>query len=160
MKADSLHDDELQLTRQLGATGLRLTPQRQQVYDVLLQKRDHPTAEEVFMRAKRDMPEISHATVYNCLDALVKCGLARQVTVERGATRYCPNMTEHGHFHCSTCGTIYDVELPSELPCVIVPRGFKALRHDVTIHGLCAECARKENKINGPTRHAPHRSAP
>ena len=51
MKADSLHDDELHLTRQLGATGLRLTPQRQQVYDVLLQKRDHPTAEEVFMRA-------------------------------------------------------------------------------------------------------------
>ena len=143
MKARSQREDDQHLTEQLGATGLRLTRQRQQVYDVLLQKRDHPTAEEVFIRAKKAMPEISHATVYNCLDALVKSGLARQVTVERGATRFCPNMSEHGHFHCSGCGTIYDVDLPHELPCVAVPKGFRALRHDVTIHGVCADCARK-----------------
>ncbi|MDR3401988.1 MAG: transcriptional repressor, partial [Chthoniobacter sp.] len=102
-----------------------------------------PTAEEVFIRAKRALPEISHATVYNCLDALVKSGLARQVTVERGATRFCPNMAEHGHFHCSACGTIYDVELPPELPGVKLPPGFKMLRHEVILHGLCAGCARK-----------------
>ncbi|MGA2245150.1 MAG: transcriptional repressor [Verrucomicrobiota bacterium] len=144
MKAASQSEEERHLTRQLGATGLRLTPQRQQVYDVLLQKRDHPTAEEVFIRAKRAMPEISHATVYNSLDALVKSGLARQVTVERGATHYCPNMMEHGHFHCTACGTIYDVDLPPELPCAAVPRGFKPLRHEVTIHGLCAECAHQK----------------
>ena len=144
MKARSANSDERHLTEQLGATGLRLTPQRQQVYDVLLNKRDHPTAEEVFIRAKKQMPEISHATVYNCLDALVKCGLARQVTVERGATRFCPNMTDHGHFHCDECGTIYDVDLPHELPCVAVPRGFKPQSFDVTIHGICAECAKKK----------------
>ncbi len=144
MKANSQRPEDQHLTAQLGATGLRLTPQRQQVYDVLVQKRDHPTAEEVFIRAKRAMPEISHATVYNCLDALVKSGLARQVTVERGATRFCPNMTEHGHFHCRACGTIYDVDLPPELPCVAVPRGFKAERHDLTIHGICAACAKGE----------------
>jgi Fur family peroxide stress response transcriptional regulator len=142
MKARSHHEDEQHLTEQLGATGLRLTPQRQQVYDVLLHKRDHPTAEEVFIRAKKSMPEISHATVYNCLDALVKSGLARQVNVERGATRFCPNMTEHGHFHCSACGTIYDVDLPRELPGVTVPHGFQPAGYDVTIHGLCAQCAK------------------
>ena len=144
MKARSHHQEEQHLTERLGTTGLRLTPQRQQVYDVLLQKRDHPTAAEVFIRAKRAMPEISHATVYNCLDALVKCGLARQVNVERGATRFCPNMSDHGHFHCSACGTIYDVNLPHELLCVAVPRGFKARAYDVTIHGVCADCARKK----------------
>ena len=67
------------LNERLTTGGFRFTPQRQQVYDVLLQKRDHPTAEEVFIRAKKTMPDISMATVYNCLDALVKCGLARQV---------------------------------------------------------------------------------
>src|SRR6516164_3033707 len=94
------------LNEELAHCGLRFTRQRQQVYEVLLHKRDHPTAEEVFIRAKRRMPEISHATVYNCLDTLVKSGLARQVNVERGATRFCPNMAEHGHFHCSACGMI------------------------------------------------------
>jgi Fur family peroxide stress response transcriptional regulator len=144
MKARSHHHEEQHLTEWLGTTGLRLTPQRQQVYDVLLQKRDHPTAEEVFIRAKKAMPEISHATVYNCLDALVKSGLARQVQLERGATRFCPNMHEHGHFHCSDCGMIYDVNLPHELPSVAVPRGFRADGFDVTIHGLCAECTKKK----------------
>jgi Fur family peroxide stress response transcriptional regulator len=144
MKAHRHPPDERQLTVQLGATGLRLTPQRQQVYDVLRHKRDHPTAEEVFIRAKKAMPDISHATVYNCLDALVKSGLARQVTVERGAARFCPNMAEHGHFHCGVCGTIYDVDLPRELPGVALPRGFQALRHELAIHGVCADCARKK----------------
>jgi Fe2+ or Zn2+ uptake regulation protein len=144
MKARSQQRDEQHLTERLGTTGLRLTPQRQQVYDVLLQDRDHPTAEEVFIRAKQAMPEISHATVYNCLDALVKCGLARQVQLERGATRFCPNMRDHGHFHCSACGTIYDVDLPQDLPGVAMPRGFQAHSYDVTIHGRCADCARKK----------------
>ena len=134
---------ERRLTEQLGTTGFRLTPQRQQVYDVLLQKRDHPDAEQVFIRAKRARPEISLATVYNCLDALVKCGLARQVTVDRGATRFCPNMHEHGHFHCDACGTVFDVDLSAELPGIL-PRGFKPQRYEVAIHGLCAGCARKK----------------
>ena len=142
MKPRGSHQDGQHLTEQLGATGLRLTPQRQQVYDVLLSKRDHPTAEEVFIRAKKAMPEISHATVYNCLDALVKSGLARQVTVDRGATRFCPNMTEHGHFHCDDCGTVFDVDLPPALPGVSVPRGFKPRRYEVAIHGVCADCAK------------------
>ena len=101
-------------SERLNTSGFRFTPQRQQVYDVLLHKRDHPTAEEVFIRAKKQMPEISHATVYNCLDALVKCGLVRQVQLERGATRYLP---EHGGalplFIATSAATVFDVALPS-----------------------------------------------
>jgi Fur family peroxide stress response transcriptional regulator len=131
-----------EFSERLNSGGLRLTPQRQQVYDVLLHKRDHPTAEEVFIRAKRQMPEISHATVYNCLDALVKCGLARQVTLDRGATRFCPNMHEHGHFHCDFCGTVFDVDLPVQ--AMPLPKGFKAGHFDIAIHGTCPDCDRKK----------------
>ena len=115
------------LNERLATGGFRFTPQRQQVYDVLLQKRDHPTAEEVFIRAKHEMPDISMATVYNCLDALVQCGLARQVTLERGATRFCPNMHEHCHFYCDACESVFDIELPAE-PGVPLPKGFRAER--------------------------------
>src|ERR671922_2290340 len=107
----------------LATSGLRFTPQRQRVYDVLLQKRDHPTAEEVFFRARQRMPEISIATVYNCLDALVKCGLVKQVNVDRGATRFCPNMHEHCHFHCEDCGGVYDIDLERARPAIPMPRG-------------------------------------
>ena len=131
------------LGARLTTGGLRLTPQRQQVYDVLLQKRDHPTAEEVFIRAKRTMPEISHATVYNCLDALVKCGLVRLVVLDRGATRYCPNMEEHCHYYCAECGAVFDVALPENSAVVPRPKGFKVDHYEIAVHGLCADCAAK-----------------
>ena len=128
------------LSERLTTGGFRFTPQRQHVYSVLLQKRDHPTAEEVFIRAKQEMPEISMATVYNCLDALVTCGLARQVTVERGASRFCPNMREHCHFYCDSCQSVFDVELHGEAG-VPLPKGFRADRYDITIHGRCPACS-------------------
>ena len=133
------------LSERLQAGGFRFTPQRQHVYDVLLRKRDHPTAEEVFIRAKSEMPEISMATVYNCLDALVRSGLARQVTVGRGATRFCPNMREHCHFYCGECNAVFDIELPDNGPGgIALPKGFKAARFDIAIHGECPDCAGKK----------------
>ena len=127
--------------------GLRYTPQREHVYEVLLQKRDHPTAEKVFIRAKRGMPDISMATVYNCLDALVKCGLARQVTLERGAARFCPNMAEHGHFCCEACGAVYDIDLPARRRApVSMPKGFTVDHYEIAVHGVCPECGSRKKK--------------
>lgn len=134
------------LGARLATSGFRFTSQRRCVYDVLLQKRDHPTAEEVFSRAKRQMPDISHATVYNCLDALVACGLVRKVQLERGATRYCPNMEEHCHYYCDQCGAVFDVALPADAPIMPRPRGFQIDHYDIAVHGFCAECASQRKK--------------
>lgn len=132
-----------QLGERLSASGFRFTPQRRHVYDVLSQKLDHPTAEEVFIRAKKGMPEISLATVYNCLDALVESGMVRQVQLQRGATRFCPNMEEHAHYHCDTCGAVFDVMLPANSGFAPKPKGFKVDHYDIAVHGVCAGCARK-----------------
>ena len=134
------HTHNQRLSEQLTTGGFRFTPQREHVYSVLLNKRDHPTAEEVFIRAKGEMPDISMATVYNCLDALVKCGLARQVTVQRGATRFCPNMQEHCHFYCDTCESVFDIDLPRKAG-IALPKGFKVERYDIAIHGRCPKCS-------------------
>jgi Fur family peroxide stress response transcriptional regulator len=129
----------LQLSARLSTSGFRFTSQRERVYAVLLRKRDHPTAEDVFIRVKGDLPDISMATVYNCLDALVKCGLVRQVTVQRGAARFCPNMQEHCHFYCDGCAAVFDIDLGAA-PGMRLPKGFQAQRYDVTIHGVCPHC--------------------
>ena len=147
MKKTGREKMDRRLTERLGAGGLRATPQREHVYNVLLEKLDHPTAEEVFIRAKHGMPDISMATVYNCLDALVQCGLVRQVQLDRGATRFCPNMREHGHFYCNDCDTVFDVDLPEKPePRILLPLGFKAEHFEVAIHGTCPDCARKKKK--------------
>ena len=73
----------------IAEAGLRPTAQRSVVYGVLLDHaKEHPTADEIFIQAKTEKPEISMATVYNCLDALVKHHLVKQVHLERAATRY------------------------------------------------------------------------
>ena len=118
--------------------GLRMTRQRCEVYKILMGYRDHPTASEVFDRAKLGMPGISLATVYNCLEALVGHGAVKQVNFERESSRYCPNLTEHGHFHDETSGLIVDVPLKegallSDL--LDLPEGARIENFEITLRG-------------------------
>jgi len=89
--------------------GLRMTRQRREVYRVIMGNRDHPTVNDVFLRVKDALPNISLATVYNCLEALVQHGIIRQVNFDRNPSRFCPNLEEHGHFHDCATGAIHDV---------------------------------------------------
>ncbi len=129
------------LCEQLKACDVRPTPQREVVLKVILEKRDHPTADEIFARVKASMPSISLATVYNCLDALVHGGLVRQVNLERAPTRYCPNLHEHAHFHDETTGKIHDVDLPDDFVArlrQILPTGFDARSIELNFRGKAA----------------------
>jgi len=126
------------LAQRLSDSGLRSTPQREVIYSVLLKKRDHPTAEEVFARAKPEMPMISLATVYNCLEALVQCDLVRTVNFERGPTRYCPNLNPHAHFHDVATGATHDVDLPPGLidqVKSILPANFEVSSVEIIFRG-------------------------
>ena len=126
------------LSQRLADSGLRSTPQREVVYDVLLKKRDHPTADEVFVRVKAALPTISLATVYNCLETLVECKLVRAVNFERAPTRYCPNLRPHAHFHDEKTGRTHDIDLPPEVLAkvnAVLPEGFSPSSVEITFRG-------------------------
>jgi len=121
--------------------GLRMTRQRQEVYRILMEQRDHPTAQEVFMRAKDHLPHLSLATVYNCLEALVKHGIVRQVNFERESSRYCPNLRDHVHFHDRESGVIHDVDFKQgfQLSDLLdLPEGFEVDDIEITLRGKIA----------------------
>lgn len=121
--------------------GLRMTRQRQEVYETLLAHRDHPTATDVFLRAKERLPQISLATVYNCLEALVEHGLVRQVNFERESSRYCPNLEPHGHFHDSKTGTIHDVKFKPGInlsDVLDLPPGVLVQDIEINLRGMLA----------------------
>lgn len=147
-----------ELAEKLAESGLRLTSQRERVYHVLREQSDHPTADEVFLRSRAEMPEISIATVYNTLDALVRCGLVRQVNVDRAATRYCCNMEDHCHFYCEECGKVHDIQFSGgiqDFP-IRLPRELAARQVDLSIRGACRNpgaCGKKD-AANGPDRTA------
>jgi Fur family transcriptional regulator, peroxide stress response regulator len=132
------------LCAKLAGSGLRATRQREVVYSVILGKRDHPTAEEIFSRVKARLSSISLATVYNCLETLVQCGLVRQVNFERESTRYCPNLSDHAHFHDDSTGRIHDIELPADTTsCLrrLLPRGFEAASVELSFRGRAKTAA-------------------
>jgi Fur family peroxide stress response transcriptional regulator len=132
-------DSATALNQRLSDSGLRATPQRELIYNVLLKKRDHPTAEEVFARVKAEMPTISLATVYNCLETLVQCNLVRAVNFERGPTHYCPNLQPHAHFHDERSGATHDIDLPTALieqVKAILPPEFQAEAVEISFRGL------------------------
>jgi Fur family peroxide stress response transcriptional regulator len=139
------------LEKSLEAGGYRVTRQRQEVFEIVAESHDHPTADELFDRVKRRMPEISFATVYNCLSVLVQCGLVRQVTLDRSPTRFCPNMREHCHFFCEKCGEVTDIDLPSRTAFanVALPRGFEVASFDVSLRGVCPHCGAKAGAKSG-----------
>ena len=127
----------------LESSGQRSTKQREHIFALLLEKRDHPTADEIFARARLGMPSISLATVYNCLETLVETKLIRQVNFEREPTRYCPNLTQHAHFYCRESGDIVDIELPKQILSElmnVLPRGFSAQHIEIAYDGKCNDC--------------------
>jgi Fur family peroxide stress response transcriptional regulator len=129
-----------------GPQGFRWTRQRREVYQMLLQTRDHPTASELFIRAQTHMPAISLATVYNCLETLAQAGLVRQVNFERGPSRFCPNLREHAHFYDESTGEVLDVELREgvDLHSIFkLPRGARVNRADISLNGTLATARHK-----------------
>ena len=121
-----------------------MTRQRQEVYRTLMQQRNHPTANDVFMRVKDRLPNISLATVYNCLEALVQHGIIRQVNFERESSRYCPNLEDHAHFHCESCGHISDITIHDPLAlqaALTLPAGSQVHRTEIALRGHCPVCA-------------------
>lgn len=139
-------DPHTTLSQRLADSGLRLTPQRELVYGVLLSQRDHPSAEEVFARVKGQLPSISLATVYNCLETLVTCGLVKQVNMERGPSRYCPNLLEHAHLHDEVSGKVFDLELPGKLIAELhslLPQGYALSAIELNFHAKPEERIQK-----------------
>lgn len=128
--------------------GSGLTIQRETVLEVVRRSKSHLTASEVFDNARRILPGISFATVYNSLNYLKKEGLIGEVKFGTDATLYDRNLTRHDHAICNNCGKLVDLEMPfsDELLREACRRSeFKGATIEITLRGLCSECGEREN---------------
>ncbi len=119
------------------------TKQRRAVLRVIRESDAHLTANEVFEHARRLLPGISFATVYNSLRYLKNEGLIGEVCFGANCTRYDRKLTRHDHAICNDCGKLVDMELsiPDGLIKEAVKRSrFEAGSIELTLRGLCPEC--------------------
>ena len=133
---------EALLRSTLEAHGQRCTDQRSAVYRFLACTDQHPTADEVFTVVRREIPDISLATVYKALETLVSCGLAVKLTYGDDSARYDARTDDHYHSRCLRCGVVRDVAGSAEsLPQVEVGEGFRIEGFRVEVVGYCSACA-------------------
>ena len=132
------------LLERLQQSGWRLTPQRRAVALALAGEHVHLTAEQVLGAARRIVPEVSLATVYNTVNELAAIGALTVVRVADGSVRYDPKPGPHHHLVCDSCGLIFDVE-PAGTDGLSLPRserfGMTIDSVEVVFRGRCSTCA-------------------
>jgi Fe2+ or Zn2+ uptake regulation protein len=125
---------------------MRVTAQREVLFDLLYESRAHPTADALFDAARAITPSISLRTVYQTLHDLVAMGEIRDVVVGSGPQRFDPNVGDHHHVVCSGCGSIDDVEFPldagdaSNISSAARADGFSIEAIEIVVRGRCATC--------------------
>jgi Fe2+ or Zn2+ uptake regulation protein len=135
------------ICEQLKAEGRRLTPQRRAIIQALFDDDTHPTAEQIFTRVRQDMPDISHATVYNTLHELVEMDVLQELDLGLGERHYDFITQNHAHLICLDCGRVEDVSYdaraitpPSKHTC-----GFHIVDCNVIFRGYCPDCTSQKN---------------
>ncbi|MFH1690226.1 MAG: transcriptional repressor [Candidatus Eisenbacteria bacterium] len=123
---------------------VRMTESRKAILSALCTAGVHPTADEVYLTVREELPKVSLGTVYRNLDLLTNQGLIRTLTAAGEPRRYDGTLDEHHHITCEVCGRVDDVELSCSEPLeeLLVDRGGYEVRgYTLRFMGVCGECA-------------------
>jgi Fur family transcriptional regulator, peroxide stress response regulator len=124
--------------------GLKLTPQRQTVVEILTHDYSHPSAASIFNAAREKHPKISLSTVYSTLSLLKSLRIIKELEFETLDNRYDMDTGNHLNLICTKCGRIEDFTDTAPIPPELVEKytGFKV--HDVRFeyYGICSNCSK------------------
>ena len=127
-----------------------MTPQRELVFRSFFELGEHVSVDELFDRVRQVDKAVGYSTVWRNLKLICEVGLAREVNVGDGVTRY-DRVTRkpHGHFYCVSCKSLeeFDLnEIAGKLAKVASAEKFETESFKVEIEGVCQSCHDKENR--------------
>ena len=109
---------------------MNYSKQRETILKVLRENMNHPTADRLYELVRRELPDISLATVYRNLNRLAAAGTIRSIRDLDGSVHFDHNVEKHYHFICTKCNKVYDV------PHDYAGSGRKAARKDRHGNGI------------------------
>ena len=135
-----------ELSVRLRELGIRLTPQRLAIAEVVVNSGDHPSVKEVFERVKAFFPYVTLATVYSTLDVLERAAIVRQLPFQH-QSRYDANLSPHANLVCISCGSVVDADvgqsMVAELQQILETESeFEVAANRVDFYGWCSSCSR------------------
>ena len=131
---------------QLKEKGLKLTPQRMAILDVLIEKNPvHPSASLIYNEAKRRTKGLSLSTVYLTLNELSKHGIIKMLEFDKMENRYEGNIADHINLVCKECHGITDYTIPVIIDSREVARRTRFWVTDTRLeyYGYCQKCRKK-----------------
>ena len=140
------------IIKQLKENGLKITPQRLAIIEVLLEKRDlHPGARLLYNEAKKKKKSLSLSTTYATLNELSRHGIIKTLQFDKMEDRYDGNLEEHINLICERCKKIldYKVSVGVDRRGVAKKTGFSITDTRLEYYGLCRECREEEGSIKG-----------
>jgi len=126
----------------------RMTRQRKTILEVVRQEKTHPSADEIYDRVRKHLPNISLGTVYRNLEILAESGEIQKLELGGTTKRYDWNPNKHYHIRCLRCGRVDDApiaplnQLENELYGATV---FTIVGHRLEFEGLCPTCSKQTN---------------
>ena len=145
---------ELQLFRKyLERRGLKLTAERQALFDEVFSKHEHVEADELLVRLRAKHKKISRATIYRTLELLVEAGVVGKLRIGEAGYRYerLHAGDHHDHLICDQCGRVIEFFEPRIVALqdeVAARHGFLLLSHNHQMRGVCRRC-RPRSKSSG-----------
>ncbi|HEY1295327.1 MAG TPA: Fur family transcriptional regulator [Chloroflexota bacterium] len=128
----------------LKAHGLRMTPQRQLILDVLATMRGHIAVDQVYRQVAARYPDVNITTVYRTLEVLEERGIVRHTHFHDGRSQFeRTDEPAHQHLVCKLCGRDQETDLSVLEPLTESLRekfGFEADFSHTAIVGYCAAC--------------------
>ena len=127
---------------------LKHSKQRDMIKEFLMTRKDHPTADTVYMNVRQQNPNISLGTVYRNLALLASLGEIQKITCEDGADRFDPETRPHYHVVCRCCGRVDDLpmvwatELDRKAESIY---GGQIEGHVTSFFGTCADCLAQQD---------------
>jgi len=143
MKLDAPNVSIEHFRKQCRANNLKITPQRVVIYQELLKSKDHPSAEILFQRVKKVIPDISLDTVNRTLLTFSKIGLVNLVEGYGEARRFDPHTRNHHHFRCINCNSIIDFDYEPYNDIIVpgnIKKRYKVISKKVLLEGYCSKC--------------------
>ncbi len=130
-------------TELLKSKGLKVTPQRLAIFNVLYNTTCHPSAETIYNSLQETHPTMSLATVYKTLDCFKKNNLVRELNVGEDSFRYDITVDSHPHLICVECHEVSDMEskvLQNIREQISEETNFKLITEQLYFYGICPDC--------------------
>jgi Fur family peroxide stress response transcriptional regulator len=145
-------DDPASLAELFRRHGLKVTPQRQCIFQILHANPTHPTAEAIYAAARARMPTISLKTVYETLHGLAALDQIHQLDLGTGSSRFDPLVHPHHHLVCTSCGRVENVDIDLDAMSLTAAQrqGFVIRHAEIILHGVCPECRARNGGEKDP----------